>query len=76
MNDEEQNSLLKLRTEFNDVFHLEGDVSTSTNLVMHDIPTVNVNAPIISKTYRYPEIHKKEVDKQITKMLEDIYIFI
>lgn len=32
------------------------------------MPTKN-DIPILSKTYRYPESHKTEVNKQITEML-------
>lgn len=40
-----------------------------TNHVKHNIPTEHTS-PIYTRIYRYPEIHKKEVDRQITEMLD------
>lgn len=70
LNKEERNTLVEICEEYNDIFHLDGDLLTCTNTVTHDIPTIS-EAPITAKTYRYPEIHKQEVNKQITKMLND-----
>lgn len=70
LNLEEEESLLKICYQFNKLFYLEGDKLTSTKLIQHEINTNN-SAPIVSKTYRYPEIHKEEVNKQIEKMLKE-----
>lgn len=70
LNDREISSLLKVCTEFDDVFCLDGDKLSSTSVVQHEINTGD-SAPIVSKTYRYPEIHKSEVNKQINNMLKD-----
>lgn len=56
------------KAEFNHIFYLEGDELTCTDAIQHNIPTTS-NAPIHTKTYRYPEAHKAEVNQQITKML-------
>lgn len=69
LNQEEKDSIINICHEFNQIFHLEGDRLSSTNTVLHEIP-VTSQIPINSKTYRYPEVHKDEVNKQITKMLE------
>ena len=37
--------------------------------INHNIPTSS-EAPIHTKSYRFPEIHKDEVNKQIDKMIE------
>ena len=47
---------------------MEGDNLTTTDVTEHEIPTTSTT-PIHVKTYRYPQIHKEEVDKQISKML-------
>lgn len=69
LNSEEKSSLLNLCYKYNDIFHLEGDELTFTNAVHHEIPTTS-NIPISTKTYRYPEVHKAEVNKQIEQMLK------
>ena len=70
LNKEEKESLLELCREYNHIFHLEGDSLTSTNTVMHEIP-INNNIPINTKSYRYPEALKEEVNDQISKLLKD-----
>lgn len=70
LNTEERESVLRICHNFNQIFHLEGDSLSFTKSITHEIPTTN-QTPISAKTYRYPEIHKKEVDKQISKMLND-----
>lgn len=37
---------------------------------MHEIPMTTCS-PINTKTYRYPEVHKEELNKQIIKMLDE-----
>lgn len=69
LNKEERNSIIELCHNYNQIFHLEGDLLTTTNAIMHEIKTTS-NTPINSKTYRYPEVHKSEVNNQISKMLE------
>lgn len=67
---EDRESIIDICTEFNYIFHLEGDNLTCTNTIMHEIKTTT-DVPIASKIYRFPEIHKEEVNKQISKMLKD-----
>lgn len=69
LNNEEKNSLTKICHEYNHIFHLEGDTLSYTDTVMHEIP-ITSSTPINTKSYRYPQIHKEEVDRQISKMLK------
>lgn len=69
MNPEERDSLVTLCNMYNDIFHLPEDVLTTTETLKHPIPTTT-NAPIFTKSYRYPKVHETEVKQQITKMLE------
>lgn len=69
MNNEEKESLIQICHEYNDVFYIEGDSLTYTGAVTHKIPT-NSPFPVNAKTYRYPHIHKEEVDRQISNMLD------
>lgn len=69
LNDEEKSSILDTCSEFNDIFCLPNDQLTCTKTIQHGI-SVTDPTPINSKVYRYPEVHKTEVDKQIKKMLK------
>lgn len=68
LNTEEKEYLIDLCKEYNDIFANENEPLTSTNVVKHKIRTTD-EIPIHSKLYRYPYIHKEEVDSQIDKML-------
>lgn len=69
LNEEEKLRIEKLCMKFSDIFYLEGDKLTFTNQIKHEINTES-NIPIFSKTYRYPHIHKDEVKRQISEMLD------
>ena len=69
LNSEELQSLLSVCNEYNDVFYLPGDVFPGANEFIHRIPTTNDN-PISIRQYRYPEVHKSEVSKQVNEMLQ------
>lgn len=70
MNYEEKKAILKLCDEFKEIFHTEDKKLTFSNQVKHEINTTD-DFPIYTKNYRYPYIHKDEVQRQINKMLED-----
>lgn len=73
LNSEERVSLVKICEEYNDVFHLPGDRLTFTTAAEHAIPTptIHPNRAINTKSYRIPEIHKEEVQRQTEQMLQD-----
>lgn len=68
LNKEEKDSLLDNCHEFNDIFYLPTDELTRTSCTTHSIPTVD-KSPVFVKSYRFPEIHKTEVNRQVEKML-------
>lgn len=68
MNDEEKYHIEKLCLSFSDIFHRENSPLTFTNQVKHRIKTTD-EIPVYTKSYRYPFIHKPEVQKQINDML-------
>lgn len=70
MNDEEKEAIIKLTQEYKDIFQLAGDTLSFTNEVKHHIRTKN-ETPIYTKTYRYPFVHKQEVNEQIDSMLKN-----
>lgn len=69
LNDEERINLQNLCSRYADVFYIEGEPLTFTNKIKHHIRTTD-EVPIYTKTYRYPFIHRQEVQQQIGKMLE------
>ncbi|XP_063891879.1 retrovirus-related Pol polyprotein from transposon 297 [Helicoverpa armigera] len=69
LNAEEAINLTKLCAEYSDVFYLEDEPLTFTNRIKHSINTTD-ELPVYSKTYRYPYIHREEVQRQIKKMLD------
>ena len=54
---------------FPHLFLLPGDKFPGTTLTKHRIPTVD-DVPVFHKQYRYPPVHKEEVRKQISKLIE------
>lgn len=69
LNEEEKINLVNICSKYADVFYIEGEPLSFTNKVKHRIRTVD-DAPIYTKTYRYPFVHRQEVREQISKMLE------
>lgn len=68
LNNEEKTQLEKLLNKYKSLFHSDNDKLTFTNVIKHKIVTKHEN-PIYVKSYRYPQVHKAEVNKQIKEML-------
>lgn len=71
LNHEERYSLFKIVEAFHDVFHLNGDVLTRTDIVKHNIPLLQDTAPINIRQYRLPESQRSEINSQIDKLLQN-----
>lgn len=69
LSNEEKKSLFKLCKHYRDIFYKEGTDLSFTNEVKHRIRTVD-DIPIHVRSYRYPYVHKKEVHRQISDMLQ------
>lgn len=69
LNNGENDKIKRLISEFSDIFYHKGDDLSFTNDVKHNIPTGD-SGPVYSRAYRYPEIHRDEVNRQIKEMLE------
>ena len=69
LNGEERQSIIDLCHKFEDIFFLEGDNLTCTNLIQHDINTGDA-APIFVKNYRHPHKLREEINSQVQKMLK------
>lgn len=70
MNPEERTQILKLCNKFKDIFHTEESKLTFTNQIKHEIKTTD-EIPVHAKSYRFPHVHKPEIQKQINQMLND-----
>lgn len=68
LNAEEEEKLLSVLKQFPGTFYSDDKKLTFTNAVRHEIHTKD-DLPIYSKNYRYPFCHREEVQRQITKML-------
>lgn len=69
LNPEERANLEILCARYSDVFYIEGEPLTFTNQIKHSIRTKD-EIPAYTKSYRYPFIHRQEVQDQISKMLD------
>jgi len=73
LNSEEKEDLFRLIQKHSDRFHLPGDALDCTNATQHVIPTIN-EIPIHTKQYRFPPVHKEEINKQVGALLHDSII--
>lgn len=69
LNDEEKSRIIDVLKRNKDLFFKEGDKLTSTLEIKHEIIT-SIDRPVFSKIYRYPQVHEKEIERQIQEMLE------
>jgi hypothetical protein len=68
LNFEERESILNICSDFPHLFHSKGQQLSCTAKVQHEINTGN-SQPVCAKTYRYPQVHKAEVNSQILDLL-------
>lgn len=71
LNTEEKKELNKICAKYADVFQLPNDKLTVTTLCKQSIQLKPNIDPVYTKNYRLPQTQKKELDKQIDKMLKD-----
>lgn len=71
LNKEEKCSIESLCAKYCDIFYLEGDTLSTTNIYQHTIKLKEGIQPIYSKPYRLPHSLKNEIDNQIGKMLKE-----
>ena len=69
MNEQEKSEIEKLTGEFQDLFPKKGDILSHTSVIKHKINTTD-DIPIYTRQYRYPQVYKKEIEKQIEDLLE------
>lgn len=71
LNVEEKESITHICSKYVDVFFLPGDKLSTTNIYEQTITLKPNTNPVYVKQYRLPQSLKKEVGKQINKMLEN-----
>lgn len=69
MNEEEKTAISNLVRKYSSIFHTGNEPLTCTANVEHHIRTTS-EVPVYSRNYRFPEIYRQEVDKQIKEMLD------
>ena len=67
LNSEEKSSLLKNIEKFTYQFFLPGDKLTCTNVLKHNINTIDKD-PVNKGNYRYPIIHKEVISKETSNL--------
>lgn len=70
LNREEKTSIEKICAKFADVFQLDTDPLTVSNICKQKI-RLQDDSPVYIKPYRLPYSQKEEINKQISKMLDD-----
>lgn len=71
LNSEEKDTIQKICAKFADVFLLDNDPVTVTNVLKQKISLKDDTKPVYVKPYRLPHSQKTEIDTQIDKMLKD-----
>lgn len=73
LNKEGKEHVQKLLRDHHDIFRLPNDNLKCTGNIAHKINTTD-DTPINTKQYRYPPIHKEEINKQINELLDNSII--
>lgn len=68
---QEKNSIEKICAKYADVFHLENDPLTVTNVCNQSIHLKQDVSPVYVKPYRLPQVQKDEINSQIGKLIQD-----
>jgi RNase H-like domain found in reverse transcriptase/Reverse transcriptase (RNA-dependent DNA polymerase)/Integrase zinc binding domain len=71
LNASERKAMKRVCAKYADVFHLEGDKLTSTNIYRQPIRLKTNATPVYVKPYRLPYSQKQEIDRQINEMIRN-----
>lgn len=67
LNSEESDNIRILVCKHSDRFHLPNEHLQATNAAQHFIPTTN-EVPVHTKQYRFPLVHKEEINRQVNEL--------
>ncbi|XP_043475954.1 uncharacterized protein LOC122507359 [Leptopilina heterotoma] len=70
LNQDEYDHVENLIKNNADRFQMPGEPLEATNILRHSIPTTD-DCPIFSRQYRFPQIHKDEITKQVNELLKN-----
>lgn len=70
LNEGEREHVRQIVEENHDRFFLSGDKLSYTNAAEHNITTID-DFPIHVKQYRYPPVHREEINRQIDDLLSN-----
>ena len=70
LNQDEYEHVERLIIYSADRFQIPGKPLEATNVSQHLIPTID-DAPIFSRQYRFPPLHKEEITKQVNELLKN-----
>lgn len=70
LNHEEMEHAKRLIDKHRDLFQLPNEEPSHTNVITHKINTTD-DQPINTKQYRFPPVHKNEIDRQVGEMLKN-----
>lgn len=65
-----RSKVVELCTNFSDIFHVEGDKSSTNNFYEQKLITRD-NEPVFTKNYRLPHAQKSEINRQVKILLEN-----
>ena len=68
LNKEERQHVEKTCAAYQDIFHLPGEMLTSTAAVRHETRTEPRVEPVNVKPYRLPETQKQEIGRQVEEL--------
>lgn len=71
LNIEEKLSIQKICAKYSDVFHLEGDPLTVTNLYKQKLQLKDDAVPVYVKPYRLPHAQKSDISNHVNRMLRE-----
>lgn len=71
LNEEEQISIENLCAKYSDIFYLQGDKLSTTDIYEHTITLKQNVSPVFTKPYRLPHSQKQEIKSQIDKLLRE-----
>jgi len=69
LNVEKRAHVERLIERHSDCFHLSNEKLDYTNVLEHRIPTIN-EISVHMRQYRFPVIHKDEINRQMNELLE------
>ncbi|GBP17159.1 Retrovirus-related Pol polyprotein from transposon 17.6 [Eumeta japonica] len=70
-NAEEIEAMNRICENYHDVFMLDGDPLPFTTLVKHKIHTKSEQPAINQRQYRLPQVHKEEINRQVSELLKE-----